>query len=58
MAIEVKHADHVHSTDLRGLKAFHDDYPEAERILVYRGSERLRIDGVDCIPCQDFLFSL
>lgn len=58
MAIEVKHGEQVHRNDLRGLNAFHDDYPEAARILVYRGGERLRMDGVECIPCRDFLLSL
>lgn len=54
-AIEVKHARRVDNTDLRGLKAFREDYPEAETILVYRGDERRRIDNIWCIPAQEFL---
>ena len=54
-AFEVKNAARVHSTDLRALRAFRDDYPEAETALLYRGRERLRIDGVWCLPVEDFL---
>ena len=54
-AFEVKNAARVHSTDLRALRAFRDDYPEAETALLYRGRERLRIDGVWCLPVDDFL---
>ena len=54
-AFEVKNAARVHSTDLRALRAFRDDYPEAETALLYRGHERLRIDGVWCLPVEDFL---
>ena len=54
-AFEVKNAARVHSTDLRSLRAFRDDYPEAETAVLYRGRERLRIDGVWCLPVEDFL---
>ena len=54
-AFEVKNAGKVHSTDLRALHAFREDYPEAESVVLYRGRERLRIDGVWCLPVQDFL---
>ena len=45
----------MHSTDLRALRAFREDYPEAQTAVLYRGRERLRIDGVWCLPAQDFL---
>jgi len=54
-AIEVKHARRIDAADLRGLKAFREDYPEVEAALIYRGDERRRIDGIWCIPAQDFL---
>ena len=54
-AFEVKNAARVHSTDLRSLRALRDDYPEAETALLYRGPERLRIDGVWCLPVEEFL---
>ena len=54
-AFEVKNAGRVHSADLRALRAFRDDYPEAETALLYRGRDRLRIDDVWCLPVEDFL---
>jgi len=54
-AIEVKHTRRVNPSDLRGLKAFQEDYPEAETALIYRGDERRRIDNILCIPAQEFL---
>ena len=54
-AFEVKNHRKVHSTDLRALRAFREDYPEAETAVLYRGSERLRVDGVWCLPVEDFL---
>ena len=54
-AFEVKNAARVHSTDLRSLRAFREDYPEAETAVLYRGPERLRIDGVWCLPVEEFL---
>ena len=54
-AFEVKNARRVYSADLRSVRAFRDDYPEAETAVLYRGSERLRIDDVWCLPAQDFL---
>jgi predicted AAA+ superfamily ATPase len=57
-AIEVKNAATVHSADLRGLKTFGEDYPQAERVLVYRGKERLLVDGIRVVPCREFLLEL
>ena len=57
-AIEVKNARKVHTTDLRGLRAFRQDYPQARPMLLYRGAERLEMDGVTCLPCGAFLRSL
>ena len=54
-AIEVKHSATVRSSDLRSLRSFHDDYPEADRLLLYLGDEELSIDGVLCLPCDRFL---
>ena len=57
-AIEVKNAKQVHSTDLRSLKTFQADYPEATACLLYRGKERLMIGGVLCLPVETFLKQL
>ncbi len=54
-AIEVKNATTVRTEDLRGLRAFQQDYPEAMTILLYRGTDRLLKNNVLCLPCDDFL---
>jgi predicted AAA+ superfamily ATPase len=58
VALEVKNAARVQAADLRGLRAFREDYPEARAMLLYRGRERLRIDGVWCLPVDEFLGGL
>jgi len=57
-AIEVKNTAAVRSKDLRALKSFRDDYPECELIFIYRGDQKLLIDGVLCVPGDDFLRNL
>jgi uncharacterized protein len=57
-AVEVKSSHKVFSQDLRGLKAFLADYPEAKPVLLYQGSQRLNIDGILCIPILEFLSRL
>lgn len=58
LAIEVKRARDVRARDLRGLRAFLEDYPEARARLVHLGEESLRIGEVDCVPCGDYLASV
>jgi len=57
-AIEVKNSGRVRQEDLKSLKAFKEDYPEADLYLLYRGKERLKINGVLCLPCSEFLMNL
>lgn len=57
-ALEVKHADTVRPADVRGLVAFGEDYPEAARVLLYRGQAPLLVSGVRCIPVERFLRAL
>lgn len=57
-AFEIKNSSRVRPEDLRGLRAFSDDYPESKTILLYRGRERLKKDNILCLPCEDFLRSL
>ena len=57
-AFEVKNARRVHSTDLRALRTFRADYPEANVGILYRGRERLRIDGIWCLPVGEFLLEM
>ena len=57
-AIEVKNSGKVNRKDLRGLRAFGEDYPQARLIFLYRGREQMSIDGVLCVPCERFLMGL
>ena len=54
-SIEVKNTGRVRPEDLKSLKAFGEDYPEAARIFLYRGTEQRLIDGIVCLPCELFL---
>jgi hypothetical protein len=56
--IEVKHGATVHPRDLRSLRDFTTDYPEAKGRLLYRGKERLAIDGILCLPVDEFLLQV
>jgi predicted AAA+ superfamily ATPase len=57
-AVEVKHSNRVRPEDLKGLRAFAQDYPQSRNYFLYRGEERLLIDGILCLPCEEFLRSL
>lgn len=57
-AIEVKASKRVEGKDVRALRAFQDDYPEARVLLLYGGSQRLQVNGVLCLPCEGFLRDL
>lgn len=54
-AIEVKNTAVLRTKDLNGLRAFREDYPEATLRMLYRGERPLEIDGIPCLPCDDFL---
>lgn len=58
VAIEVKNSDRIRTEDLRSLKEFVKDYPEARRFLIYRGKHRLIRDGILFIPAEEFLKNL
>ena len=57
-AVEVKNTATVRSQDLRALQSFHEDYPECTPLFVYRGDRRLLIDGILCVPGDEFLVNL
>jgi uncharacterized protein len=58
LAIEVKRSRVVSSKDVRSLRAFQEDYPQAKVCLLYGGKERLKINDVLCLPCEEFLTNL
>ena len=57
-AIEVKNTATFQRSDLRGLRTFREDFPEARPLFLYRGREALRVDDIPCIPCGRFLAGL
>lgn len=58
IAIEIKRAATVHSGDLRALREFKSDYPEASCHLFYGGAQPLFVDGIRVIPIGDALRGL
>jgi predicted AAA+ superfamily ATPase len=54
-AIEVKNGTVISPSDLRGLKEFQKDFPEAATMLLYRGQERLIRDGILCENIERWL---
>ena len=53
-AIEVKTSKKVHKEHLKGLKAIAEFKSVRQKMLIYLGSQRMRIDGIDIIPFSDF----
>ncbi|MDO8515362.1 MAG: ATP-binding protein [bacterium] len=57
-AFEIKSGENVSPSDLRGLKAFLSDYPEAKGYLIYAGEERLYEDNIEIIPASEAFLNL
>ncbi len=57
-AIEVKNSNRIRPGELRSLIEFRKDYPISKTMLLYRGTERLLINNVLCVPCEEFLKGL
>jgi predicted AAA+ superfamily ATPase len=57
-AFEVKSSKRISPEDVRALKAFKEDYPNANVCLIYTGHERLLVNSILCIPCTEFLLNL
>ncbi len=56
--IDVMNASRIRPADLRGLRAFGTEYPEARRMLLHRGDRPLERRGVLCLPVGEFLRNL
>jgi len=54
-AFEVKNSAKIYPESLRALEAFKLDYPEAECVCLYRGTERVKKNNILCLPCGEFL---
>ena len=56
--IAVKNTARVRPGDLRGVETFGTDYPQAEVVMLYRGTGRERRGRVWILPVEDFLKTL
>lgn len=56
-AIEVKNARVLNPVDYNGLTAFVDDYPEADLILLYRGTLPMKHKNIMVLPVETFLLN-
>jgi len=56
--IEVKRSKELSPADIRGLKAFQEEYPEARCFMLYGGSHRTVYRDILCIPISEFLLQL
>jgi predicted AAA+ superfamily ATPase len=57
-AIEVKNSEIISPGDLRGLKEFSRDYPEATTLFLYRGKNKLLREGIICLPADHFCMQM
>ena len=59
LALEVKAAAHVEGRDLRGLRAFAEDWPDVPCVVACRESIARRTeDGIAILPVTEFLTRL
>ena len=57
-AIEVKRNSRISIHDVKSLKIFQEEYPEATCFLLHGGKERQKIRGILCVPIDEFLKGL
>jgi predicted AAA+ superfamily ATPase len=57
-AIEVQSSTTVRDEDLRGLRRFREEYPEAKALLLHMGEREGHDRGVDIMPFGMFLARL
>lgn len=50
IAFEVKRKSYIDSKDMKGLKAFKEEYPNAECYLIYGGDQILYKNDITCLP--------
>lgn len=57
-AFEVKRSHTVRQEDLRGLRAFREEFPQAKTVLLHTGTRRDHDRGIDIVPLSECLTSL
>lgn len=55
IAIEAKNSQRIRREDTSGLHAFAQDYPQAHCVLVYRGDQEFREQGIHFVNVERFL---
>jgi predicted AAA+ superfamily ATPase len=58
IAIEVKRAANIRTKELRGLKAFARDYPQASLYMFYGGDKKIFIENITLLPIEKALAGL
>lgn len=58
VAIEIKSSTEVKDSQMKGLKSFSDDYPQARLIVVSLDKYRRRKENIEIIPVREFLTDL
>ena len=58
LAFEVKRSAQYREEDLRSLRAFCNDYPEARGFLLYGGVVRYRVGNIEVVPVAEALVGL
>lgn len=53
LAFEVKRSSRFREADLRALRAFAEDYPEARGYLLYGGDRRYRFGAIEVVPLAE-----
>lgn len=57
-AFEVKSKNHIHSSDIKGVKTFLADYPESKGYIIYGGDKKMYRDNIEILPMEMALKTL
>lgn len=55
LAFEIKRSGRISETDLKGLKLFKSDYPQAQTLYLYCGEKESEVDGIQILNIEKFL---
>jgi len=54
-AVEIKSGEVIRPSELRGLRAFRDDHPDARLLCVGDLDRPFKLGEIECLPWRDFL---
>ena len=58
LAFEIKRSDRISKKNLKGLKLFANDYPEAKLYMLYGGSRQEYVNNISILPVEKALKEL